>query len=92
MGRLEEALAACDPVIAVRPDLADAFNLRGSLLWRLGRHDAALDAFNIALSIAPANAEFLNNRGLALTALERHEEALAAMTPPWRRVPDMSRR
>ena len=62
--------------IAVRPRLAEAFNLRGSLLWRMGRADAALDGFNAALSLAPNHAEFLNNRGLALAALGRGQDAL----------------
>jgi len=77
-GRHEEALAAFDKALALKPDNAFAWNNRGSTLRNLGRYEEALAAFDKALALKPDNAFAWNNRGSTLRNLGRYEEALAA--------------
>ena len=78
LGRLEEALASYDAVLAVRPDHACTLRNRGDALLKLRRFEEALASYDKALAIRPDQAEVLNNRAAALLRLNRSEEALAS--------------
>ena len=47
--RYDEALAAYDQALALRPDYPEAFNNRGEALQQLKRHDEALASYDRAL-------------------------------------------
>ena len=77
-GRYEEALAAYDRALALRPDDPTAHMNRGVALEDLGRHEEALAAHDRALALRPDYPNAHMNRGAALGELGRYEEALAA--------------
>ncbi len=74
--RHEEAVAAYERAIALKPDYAESFNGRGNALRALERRDEALDSYAQALALKPEFPEALNNRGNALLELGRPEDAL----------------
>jgi tetratricopeptide (TPR) repeat protein len=74
-----EALAGIEKALALRPDSAEGWNIRGSALRSLKRTEEALASFDRALAIKPAYPAALCNRGgLLLDDLGRAEGALAA--------------
>ncbi len=75
--RHAEALVSCDKAIALRPDYAEAFNIRGNALSGLRRDDEALAHYDKAIALKPAFVEAYSNRGNALSGLGRYDEALA---------------
>jgi len=77
-GRLEEALASCDRVLALRGEVAEVLCNRGNILRRLERFDEALASYDRALAVRPDYADALTNRGLALHDLDRFADALAS--------------
>jgi len=78
LGRLDEALASYDHVLALAPEHAVALSERGSVLMRLARFAEALASIDRALAIRPDYAEALNSRGRALQGLNIFDEALAS--------------
>jgi hypothetical protein len=76
--RIDEALAAYERAIALKPDFVEALNNRGNILAGLKRHDEALASFDRALVLRPDFAEAHNNRGVTLYELRRFDEALAS--------------
>jgi Tfp pilus assembly protein PilF len=78
LGRLDEALASYDHVLALAPEHAVALNERGSVLMRLARFAEALASIDRALAIRSDYAEAINNRGRALRGLNIFDEALAS--------------
>ncbi len=78
MGRLDDALAAYDRALRLRPDYADAHYNRGNVLRDMGRLDDALAAYDGALRLRPEHVETHNNRGNALQAIARLDDALSA--------------
>jgi len=73
--RCEEAVAAFEKVLALRPDFVGALNNMGSALYKLGRPELALRYYERAAALAPGNASAQYNCATALVALQRHEEA-----------------
>jgi predicted TPR repeat methyltransferase len=67
--RLEEALAAFDAVLAIKPDLAIAWNNRGNVLTKIGRFEEAVESYDRALALKPDFAEAKENRELPLFEL-----------------------
>ncbi|MEO0886482.1 MAG: tetratricopeptide repeat protein [Cyanobacteria bacterium J06648_10] len=78
LGRQEEAIAAYDAALHIKPDYHEALNNKGVALSALGRKEEAIAAYDAALHIKPDKHEALNNKGNALSALGRNEEAIAA--------------
>ncbi|WP_243903063.1 tetratricopeptide repeat-containing S1 family peptidase [Aetokthonos hydrillicola] len=76
--RYEEAIAAYDKAIAIKPDYAYAWNNRGNALGELKRYEEAIAAYDKAIAIKPDYADAWYNRGVALGELKRYEEAIAA--------------
>lgn len=78
LGRVKDALAAFDRVVAAAPRLAVAHFNRGNALQALGRSAEAVEAYSAALAIEPSFIKGHLNLGLALKALGRLDEATAA--------------
>jgi predicted O-linked N-acetylglucosamine transferase (SPINDLY family) len=79
LGRLEDALVACDAVLGILPGHGAALRNKAMLLDELGRYDACVAACTAALAAEPGHAETMHRRGTALSRLRRHEEAADAL-------------
>ena len=77
-GRLDEALAGYDAVVAAFPDNVVARTGRAETLRALGRLDEALAAYDAAIAAFPRDVYARNGRAETLRALGRLDEALAA--------------
>src|SRR5581483_3764479 len=77
-GRLTEAEAIYDQILAAEPDHARALHLRGVLDYQQGRNEAAIELIGRAIARNGKDASFHSNLGLALQAHGRLEEAVAA--------------
>jgi len=73
----EEALAAIDAHLALKPGNAEALALRADCCVELGRLDDALSSAERAVAAAPASAEAHNICGVALGKLGRFADASA---------------
>ncbi|MDE0425174.1 MAG: tetratricopeptide repeat protein [Candidatus Poribacteria bacterium] len=87
-GKGEDGLSALDKAIALKPDLAEAYNNRGMAKNALGEHRGALADFDVAILLNPNYAEAYNNRGVAKSALGEHQDALADFDEAIRLKPD----
>jgi predicted O-linked N-acetylglucosamine transferase (SPINDLY family) len=75
--RHEEALAAYDKALSLKPDLAEAWLGRGNACRVLCHHDDAVAAYERALSIKSDLAQAWLGRGDTLLDQSRYNEALA---------------
>ncbi len=85
--RFEEALAACDKALRLKPDYREAHVNRGLALLSLQRREEAVAAFGAALALNGDFVTALKYRGDTLSELGRFEQAIAdfdrllALTP-----------
>jgi len=77
-GRLAEAQAAYEQILAAEPNHADGLNLLGLVAHESGRPEAAVESMRRAIASKPTSAMYHHNLGLALSATEQFDEALAA--------------
>jgi len=77
-GKLEEAIAAYNKALLIKPDFVEAHNNIGLAFQALGKLEEAFSAYNKALLIKPDFVEAHNNIGLAFQALGKLDEAVAA--------------
>lgn len=77
-GRLAEADALYAQALALKPDLIEAHNNRGTIRQMAGDWEGALACYDGALRHRPDYIEALANRGNCLIQLRRWPEALAA--------------
>jgi tetratricopeptide (TPR) repeat protein len=77
-GRLAEAEAAYNRILATQPDHFDSLHLLAIVFHQRGDHAQALRHIDLALKINPNSIPALNNRGIALRELKRFEDALAS--------------
>lgn len=70
-----QALEAYDAAIKLNPQLAEAYNNRGTVRFDLGQFSAAIDDYTTAINLKPNYAEALNNRGNAWAAVENFRNA-----------------
>jgi tetratricopeptide (TPR) repeat protein len=77
-GRLDEAVAAFDRVIALVPGAAVPHICRGDALQGLRRFEAAVESYDRANALEAGVPEIYNNRGVALQALGKFEAAVAS--------------
>jgi predicted TPR repeat methyltransferase len=89
-GRHEEAVAAYDRALTLRPELLEAWLGRANLLYRLGRYDEAAIACERALALKPDHAEAWVARGNSCLALQRLDEALTAYDQALALEPDLA--
>jgi protein O-GlcNAc transferase len=78
LNRFDDAIAAYNKALVLKPDYAEAFYNRGSALQKLKRFEEALASYDRALALKPSYAEAFHNRGNILGELKRFEEALAS--------------
>ncbi len=78
MGNLEEALAAFNRAIALKPDYANAWSNRSVALWRMGKYDDALTSNQRAIELAPFSSQAWFNQGRILTTLGKFEDAVTS--------------
>ncbi len=68
----EEAIAAYDQALKLKPDYHHAWNNRGIALGNLGRYEEAIAAYDQALKLKPDYHHAWNNRGIALRDLKSY--------------------
>jgi type IV pilus assembly protein PilF len=74
-GQAEEALGDVNSAIAAKPDLPEAYGLRGLIYGALGQMAQADESFQRALQLAPRDADTLHNYGWFLCQQKRYEQA-----------------
>lgn len=89
-GRFEEAIAAFDEALDVRPNFVEAMVNRATALSELKRFDEAIAGFDPAVVLDASNAIGWNNRGNALVQLRRFEEAVESYTRALSLRPDLT--
>jgi predicted O-linked N-acetylglucosamine transferase (SPINDLY family) len=77
-GSLDDALAFCDKIISMAPDLAEIHSNRGSVLSKLNRHEEAIASCKRAIVLRPDLAQAHTNLGNALSELKRKDAAVAS--------------
>ncbi len=77
MGRLDEALAEYNNIIATYPENAIAKNGRADVLKAMGRFDEALAEYNTIIAAYPEDAFAKSGRADVLKVMGRFDEALA---------------
>ena len=77
-GRLHDASAGYEAVLAVHAEHADALHLLGVIASQSGRHDQAVALIDRALALNADNPDFHSNRGIALQGDGQLEAALAS--------------
>ncbi len=80
LGRLAEALADYDSVIALDPNYPEYHFDRGNLLHRMGRDDEALASYERAIQLSPPFPEVHYNRAELLVDLGELEQAIASFS------------
>jgi hypothetical protein len=79
-GRIEEARACVDKVLAKTPDDAPAVHMAGVLAFRSGRRAEAAELMERSLTLGPPKPYFLRNLCEIYRHLGRYDEALEAGT------------
>jgi predicted O-linked N-acetylglucosamine transferase (SPINDLY family) len=78
LGRQEEAVAACETIIARRPDAPEPYFSLGNALKEARRPTSAIEAYRRAIALRPDFAEVFANLGNVLQGEEAFEEAVEA--------------
>lgn len=76
-GQANTALDEVKQALAAKPDLPEAFNLRGLIYASLGEVKLAEDSFKRALQLRAKDVDTLHNYGWFLCQLRRYDEAEA---------------
>jgi len=76
--RQEEAIAAFDEALKLKPNVVVAWISRGVALERLGLHAQALASHEQAIRLEPQNFLAWYNKGIQLQELSRYPEAIVA--------------
>ena len=90
LSRYDDALAAYERVLVLKPALADGWLCRGNILNILKRHDEAFAAYERALDLKPDLAEAWLGRGNVLSKFKRYDDALAAYDRALALKPDLA--
>jgi predicted O-linked N-acetylglucosamine transferase (SPINDLY family) len=77
-GRLQEAAALYQRILAANPAHADALHLMGLLASQVGRPELGVDYIGRAIAVEPNSAIYHNNLGQAEMALGRLDAAVAS--------------
>lgn len=80
LGRPKPGLAEAEACLALLPDYAGAFNLKGNFLHDLGRFNEALDSYQKAVDLSPAYANAHFNLGIAALELGMESRAQDAFS------------
>jgi Tfp pilus assembly protein PilF len=90
LGRLDEAAAAYQTAISLKPDLPQAYNNLAGIYQSQGKYELALDNMRQAISWQPGNAETHYNLGNLLCEMDRREEGIAAYQEALAIRPDLA--
>jgi tetratricopeptide (TPR) repeat protein len=71
------AIAACEQALALQPENASIFQLKGHALRDLGQHELAIAAYDQSLIIQPENTSILSLKSHSLRALGQNELTIA---------------
>ena len=85
----EGRLLASDEVIRLKPDFAEAYNIRGNAKAVLNRNEDAIADYDEAIRLEPDYANAYYNRGTAKDELGHHEDAIADFDEAIRLKPDI---
>jgi len=77
-GRLAEAEAIYQQILAAQPNHAEARHFLGVMAYQLGRHALAIEWIQQSIELNPNNATAHSNLGEAYRAIGRPDEAMAA--------------
>jgi tetratricopeptide (TPR) repeat protein len=88
-GRLAEAIAAYQHLLAAEPRNSDALHLLGVAMARSGRATEGVTAISAAVELQPDNPSIQANLGNVLNELGRHTEAVDHFARALRLKPDM---
>ena len=91
LGRDDDALAAFDHALRLKPDDAETIFDRGRLLSDMGRLEDAITAYRSVLTYLSDNPDLHNDLGNALARVGRNEEALGAYEQAIRHRPAFAR-
>ena len=87
-GRLAEAKAFYQSILAVDPRHADALHLLGIIAHQVGQNNIAVDLIGKAIAINGMVTAYYFNQGAALKALGRPNDALASYEAAVRTAPN----
>ncbi len=76
--RYQDALAAYNRAVELKPEYTEAWNGQANSLLELKRYQDALEAYDKVIQLQPSYKEAWNGRGKALDHLQRYEEAIAS--------------
>ncbi|MDO9071797.1 MAG: type IV pilus biogenesis/stability protein PilW [Rubrivivax sp.] len=76
-GQADTALGEVDRAIAAKPDMPEAYNLRGLIYASQGDHRLAEQSFQRALQLAPSSGDVMHNYGWFLCQQRRWPDAEA---------------
>ena len=91
LGRNDDALAAFDDALRLKPDDAETIYGRGQLLSDMGRLEDAITAYRSVLIYLSDNPDLHNDLGNTLALVGRNEEALGAYEQAIRHRPAFAR-
>ena len=74
--RYDDALAAYNRAVELRPEYAEAWNGKGDTLLALKRYEEARNAYDKAIQFQPDYGEAWIGRGNALNSLQQYKEAI----------------
>lgn len=77
---LEKALTLCNEVISEKPDCANAYSLRGSILSEKGEYTEALNDFNKSLKLNPSYVPSYVGRAEVYHHLGQNQKAISDYT------------
>ncbi len=76
--RYEEAIAAYDQAIKIKPDYSEAWYVKAYSLYKLRRYEEAIAAYDRVTQLNPEDANAWYYRGWMLGELKRYEEAIGS--------------
>jgi tetratricopeptide (TPR) repeat protein len=79
-GQYDQAVSDYNRAIALKPDLAMAYEARANAYYKLRQYDWAITDYNRAIALMPDNAEPFGNRGNAYLAMFRPDKAIVDYT------------
>jgi hypothetical protein len=86
MGRPQDAIAAFDQALALRPDYAKARIGRGAALAALNRHQEALQDYGAVVASDKTNADVRHNEALSLLTLGDYRHGFEKYEARWHRA------